>query len=123
MIEQLGPQRLIVSLDLFRGRVRSLIDGWSLATPEQVAGELIDLGVRRLIVLDMARVGVDLGTGTRQLTRDIKRMDCEIEVTCGGGIGTLSQLKELANDGCDAVLIATALHDGRLGRDELCQVD
>jgi phosphoribosylformimino-5-aminoimidazole carboxamide ribotide isomerase len=122
MLARLGPERLIVSLDLCQGRVRSPMDRWSNAPPTRVASDLIQLGVRRLIVLDVAHVGLDRGTGTRHLTREIKRMDAEIEITCGGGISTLPQLQELADDGCDAVLIATALHNGRLGRHELRQL-
>ncbi len=121
MIDRLGPDRLVVSLDLRRGRVRSQVESWNSAEPSPVASQLIQLGARRMIVLDVTHVGSDQGTGTRQLTRDIKQMEPSVELICGGGIGSVDELIQLADDGCSAALIATALHDGRLGQEELRQ--
>ena len=40
-------------------------------------------------------------------------------LVAGGGVRGLNDLALLANVGCDAALVATALHDGRLGPAEV----
>ena len=43
----------------------------------------------------------------------------EIELLAGGGVRGRADLERLAAAGCDAALLATALHDGRVERADL----
>ena len=122
MLDEVGIQRVVVSLDLLKGNVRTQVQEWAAASPLQVAGTLIRMGVASLILLDVARVGIDKGTGTRSLCRDVRSLSDRIEITCGGGISTAQDMHDLANDGCQFALVASALHDGRLGRVQLDQI-
>jgi phosphoribosylformimino-5-aminoimidazole carboxamide ribotide isomerase len=110
-----GPDRLIVSLDLRDGRPITQIESWRNWSAESIGRAAIDLGVRRLIVLDLARVGVGQGAGTEQLCRALRDYSPDIELTAGGGVRGPKDLDVLAQAGCDAALVASALHDGRLG--------
>jgi phosphoribosylformimino-5-aminoimidazole carboxamide ribotide isomerase len=122
ILNHAGSQRVVVSLDLMRGRTWTRVGAWQNCPPSQVAGDLLRMGVRRLILLDVSRVGTGTGTGTVKLLRDIRSKDAHVQLICGGGVNSLKQIDELAGEGCDGVLLASALHSGRLGAEELCRV-
>jgi phosphoribosylformimino-5-aminoimidazole carboxamide ribotide isomerase len=118
-LDSAGADRTVVSLDLDEGRPRTRIAAWHEADPLAIADELLALGVRRMILLDIRRVGMGQGTGTEELLRVLRQRDPHLELTCGGGIQDLQDVQRLARDGCDAVLVASALHRGALGREHI----
>ena len=114
-----GRSRLIFSLDLKDGQPLGTLAGWRAADAWSIAEEAIEAGVRRLIVLDLARVGGGGGVGTEDLCREIKHVHPEIELIAGGGIRGVEDLRRLEPCGVDRALVASALHDGRLEPKEL----
>jgi phosphoribosylformimino-5-aminoimidazole carboxamide ribotide isomerase len=119
MLARYGPDRLVVSLDLDAGVPRTRIAAWQTDDAITLAERLLELGVRRLILLDLRRVGMREGTGTESLLRQLRAHDARLQIISGGGIRDVESIRELAAQGCDAVLLATALHEGRIGRAEL----
>jgi phosphoribosylformimino-5-aminoimidazole carboxamide ribotide isomerase len=119
MLECYGGDRLVVSLDLDDGVPRTRIAPWQHDAALTVAWHLIDLGTRRMILLDLSRVGMNGGTGTERLLNELRAESAELEIVCGGGIRDAQALHKLARQGCDGVLLATALHEGRIGRAEV----
>ncbi len=85
---------------------------------QQIALTAFRGGVRRMIVLDLARVGMGEGVGTEQLCRSLACRLPELEIIAGGGVRGPGDLDSLARAGCDAALVASALHDGRLAAKE-----
>ena len=80
--------------------------------------------MRRFIVLDLADVGVGGGTSTLDFCRTFfddysEHFSGGIELVAGGGVRNFEDLEQLADAGCSAALVASALHDGRLGKDEI----
>jgi phosphoribosylformimino-5-aminoimidazole carboxamide ribotide isomerase len=121
LLSIVGPERLVFSLDL-HGRVpRVAAPAWQGFDAEQIARAALELGVRRMIVLDLARVGVGDGVGTEPLCRQLRTWDAQLEITAGGGVRHRGDLESLAQAGCNAVLVASALHDERITRDDLRQ--
>jgi phosphoribosylformimino-5-aminoimidazole carboxamide ribotide isomerase len=114
LLQLAGTERLVFSLDLKNGRPVTRVPEWRDTSADHVARLAIDIGIRRVIVLDLARVGVGEGTGTATLCRRIREFDPSCQLVAGGGIRGLADLRELAAAGCDGALVATALHDGRL---------
>lgn len=114
LVPALGAERLVFSLDLKHGR--PLVQSPQLAelSPRQIAQRAIECGVRRLIVLDLAQVGVGAGLSTLELCAALKREYPALEITTGGGVRDLQDLQRIADAGCDAALVASALHDGRI---------
>jgi phosphoribosylformimino-5-aminoimidazole carboxamide ribotide isomerase len=126
----IGAHRLVFSLDLrdgvplrewpgCGGRTPILPgdagqDRNPVTTPEAIAGAAVARGVMRLIVLDLARVGVGAGTGTEELCRKIASTYPHVEVIAGGGVAGPDDLKRLEACGVRGVLVASALHDGRV---------
>jgi phosphoribosylformimino-5-aminoimidazole carboxamide ribotide isomerase len=114
IVDVVGPQRLIFSLDLKAGVPLTSAPAWQGLTPEQIGTIALRAGVRRMIVLDLARVGMDGGVGTEPLCRTLRCLAPELEIIAGGGVRSTADLDSLARAGCDAALVASALHDGRL---------
>jgi phosphoribosylformimino-5-aminoimidazole carboxamide ribotide isomerase len=112
-------ERVIFSLDL-KGGV-PLGDGaaWDNADAWGIAGRAVAAGVRRLITLDLARVGEGGGTGTEDLCRRLAAAYPAVEVAAGGGVRGVDDLRRLKECGVTAALVASALHDGRLRAEEL----
>jgi phosphoribosylformimino-5-aminoimidazole carboxamide ribotide isomerase len=104
---------LIFSLDLREGR--PLGQGWAGGAAE-IAGQAVALGARRVLVLDLVRVGVGSGVGTEELCAALARAHPEVEVSAGGGVRGADDLRRLMGLGVRAALLASALHDGRLTR-------
>jgi len=67
LCDQYGGERVIFSLDLKGGRPLGEVAAWQAADAWSIAAQAVGCGVRRLIVLDLARVGVGEGLGTEAL--------------------------------------------------------
>lgn len=111
---QLGADRLIFSLDLKAGKPLGDLSAWQSDDVLGIAEEAIACGIQRLLVLDLARVGVSEGTGTDELCRRLAVSHPDLQLIAGGGIRSQADIDHLAACGVAWVLVASALHDGRL---------
>jgi phosphoribosylformimino-5-aminoimidazole carboxamide ribotide isomerase len=118
MCAEVGRERLIFSLDLKSGVPITRWPAWRDLNPLEIATIALRAGVRRMIVLDLGKVGMGQGVGTERLCRDLKCLKGDLQIIAGGGIRGPSDLCSLAAAGCDAALVASALHDGRLSAAE-----
>jgi phosphoribosylformimino-5-aminoimidazole carboxamide ribotide isomerase len=66
------------------------------------------------VVLDLARVGVGTGVGTEELCARLHRHDPALQLTAGGGVRGPDDIQALYASGVQYVLVASALHDGRI---------
>jgi phosphoribosylformimino-5-aminoimidazole carboxamide ribotide isomerase len=112
-------ERVVFSLDLRGGSPLGKVEKWRTADSFGVAEQAIELGVRRVLVLDLARVGVGGGTGTEELCKRLAAKFPHVEVSAGGGVRGADDLHRLRDVGVCNVLVASALHDGRLSPDDL----
>jgi phosphoribosylformimino-5-aminoimidazole carboxamide ribotide isomerase len=109
---------LVLSLDLRAGRVLSPDPELArLGAPEALA-RLASLGVREVIVLDLARVGSGAGPDVA-LVRELCARAPELELLAGGGVRDVADLRALADAGAAGALVATALHSGAIAADDL----
>jgi phosphoribosylformimino-5-aminoimidazole carboxamide ribotide isomerase len=108
------PERVVFSLDLRDGAPLGDTAGWATADVWSLAGRAVSLGVGRLLVLDLARVGGGAGTGTDALCARLAATYPEVEVSAGGGVRGVADLRRLRASGVRAALVASALHDGAL---------
>ena len=109
-------ERIVFSLDLKAGVPLGDATAWGASEPAALAARAVSLGVRRIIVLDLAQVGVGGGVGTEALCRRLTEAHPDLEVTAGGGVRGADDLRRLKQCGVRGVLLASALHDGRLTR-------
>ncbi len=108
------------SLDLQNGvsMLAKTATGWS-RHPNEIVRQVIACGVSKLIVLDLADVGMGSGARTGSLCRSILTEFPNIHLTSGGGVRSRADLNEWRASGVQQVLVASALHDGRLMPNDL----
>jgi phosphoribosylformimino-5-aminoimidazole carboxamide ribotide isomerase len=116
-----GSERIVFSLDLRDGQPVLHPGAGHVGTPLELAAAAVAAGVPALLVLDLARVGTGSGPDLA-LISELRRAHPIVELLAGGGVGSRADLDALAAVGCDGALVATALHDGRLGRQDLTAV-
>jgi phosphoribosylformimino-5-aminoimidazole carboxamide ribotide isomerase len=114
IVETSGQERLVFSLDLLGGELLASSDELKHRSALEIVVEVASLGIKRLIVLDLADVGVGGGTRTLALCEQIHTRCPEMELVAGGGVRNLHDLRKMALAGCSVALVASALHDGRL---------
>jgi phosphoribosylformimino-5-aminoimidazole carboxamide ribotide isomerase len=117
---EFGPDRVLFSLDLKYGEPLFAPDAvFDSTAPLGIAAVAQDAGIRRMIVLDLAAVGTGAGLSTLPLCREIRHRFPGVQIVTGGGIRNANDLRELNRAGLDGVLIATALHNGSITRNDL----
>ena len=118
-IKRFGSEKVVVSLDLMGDRVVSRFALGALAEPLALLRRFQDAGVSQVIVLDLARVGSGEGVNLPFLREVLRNITAKVFV--GGGVRDVKDLVELKNIGVFGVLLATALHSGRISLKELKQ--
>ena len=108
-------ERMVFSLDLIAGKPLGNGAAWRSEDAWAIAERAVESWVRTMIVLDLARVGGGTGTGTEALCGRLASHYPKLEVVAGGGIRDRADLVRFKELGIRGVLVASALHDGRLG--------
>ena len=106
--------QLIVSLDLRGGQPVFADPAWQSLTALQAAARLRDLGVQRLLLLDLQAVGTGAGIPTLTLCRELKQQFPELQLITGGGVRGPECVAAAEQAGVDALLVASVLHQGTL---------
>ncbi len=120
ILSDLGPRRVIFSLDLYEGRaVMAPGAQWPSDDPEVLAYQAIEWGVAHVLLLDIARVGTGRGVGIEGLLKSLHAARPDIRIIVGGGISGIEDVVDLRNAGASGVLMGSAFHDGRIGRLDL----
>jgi phosphoribosylformimino-5-aminoimidazole carboxamide ribotide isomerase len=104
-----GP-RTTFSLDLVAGSLQAADETLAELSALAVAELVMGMGVEELIVLDTSTVGAHGGPSGVDLCRQIRQSHANVRILSGGGIRHRSDVRTLLEAGCDAVLVATALH-------------
>ena len=117
----LGKERVIVSLDLRGDEVLSGFELGRLAEPLTFLRELEVRGVSQIIVLDLTKVGSGEGANIAFLQKVLRTIKAKVFV--GGGVRDVKDLVELKELGVYGVLVATALHSGKISPESLKQAD
>ena len=118
-VASFGSEKVIVSLDLMGDRVLSRLQPDMVVEPMTLLREFQEMGVSQIIVLDLAKVGSGEGVNKLFLNDVLKEIEAEIFV--GGGVHDINDLLELNDLGVFGVLVATALHTGKISAEELKQ--
>jgi phosphoribosylformimino-5-aminoimidazole carboxamide ribotide isomerase len=110
---------LLFSLDL-RGGVPLRV--WDTTDAGSIAAEAIARGARRVLVLDLARVGEGAGIGTETLCANLATTYPSVEVWAGGGVRGRDDLEQLRSAGVRVALVASALHQRVLTRADVEEI-
>lgn len=110
----LGGNRTVFSLDLRGGRPLCPPRLLAPDTPvDEIARAARLAGARTMTLLDVARVGSHAGVDAEAIRR-VRAGAPDVSLIAGGGLRGLADVEEAAALGCEGVLVATALHDGRM---------
>jgi phosphoribosylformimino-5-aminoimidazole carboxamide ribotide isomerase len=120
ILEFYGKEKIIVSLDLMKGKVLSKSESLSSKNALSAASSLVDLGIGKMILLDLARVGSGEGIDF-DLIKEIQR-SLNVKLYVGGGVRDISDLLLLKDFGVEGVLVASALHSGKITFEELAKI-
>lgn len=118
-LDRIGRDRYIFSLDLRDGHPITVVPEWAGQGAEQIAAIVIAMGVQHLLTIDLAHVGMHHGTATESLCRTLHQRHPSVRLTAGGGIRGPEDIARLDEAGCTAALVSSALHDGRLTRNDI----
>jgi phosphoribosylformimino-5-aminoimidazole carboxamide ribotide isomerase len=118
-VELFGSEKIMVSFDLMGDRVISGFELGALKDPVALLREFQEVGVSQIIVLDLCRVGSGEGVNMPFLKKVLKKSKAKVFV--GGGVRDVKDLVELKDIGVFGVLVATALHSGKISLKELKQ--
>ncbi len=114
ILQQWPSGQAIASIDLYRGQVRSAVSDWRRKSVLQLTRIFVGAGARSIILLDLAAIGGDTGCCTANQVRELCESFPQLHLISGGGVRTVSDIRELLCAGCGHVLVASALHDGRI---------
>ena len=110
------------SLDLRGGRPLAAAPELKDRDPAAIVAGAANAGVDAILTIDLARVGSEAGPD-EQLIRRLRAAVPAAMLVAGGGVRDVGDLERLAARGCDAALVATALHTGRIRRADLQRLE
>ena len=114
----LPAERLLFSVDVVNGRVRSRCPALHDADPSAVLDLMARDGWSQFILLTLDRVGAGGGPDWALLEEAAKRFP-ELSLIAGGGVRTPLDLQRLASMNVSGALIATSLHRGWIAPEDL----
>ncbi|WP_256295827.1 1-(5-phosphoribosyl)-5-[(5-phosphoribosylamino)methylideneamino]imidazole-4-carboxamide isomerase [Haloarchaeobius salinus] len=111
-ISEQYPDGVLVSLDAKGGEV--VVSGWTEGTgldPAEAVGRYEELGAAGILFTDVDVEGRLDGVQTEPVRRLVDAVD--IPVVASGGVATLGDVRALRDAGAAAVVVGSALYEGR----------
>jgi phosphoribosylformimino-5-aminoimidazole carboxamide ribotide isomerase len=111
-ISETHPESVVVSLDAKGGEV--VVEGWTQGTgldPAEAAGRYADLGAAGILFTDVDVEGQLEGVNVEAVEAVVDAVS--IPVIASGGVATLDDVRTLHDAGAAAVVVGTALYEGR----------
>ena len=111
LCEQHGSHRVVVAVDAKDGMVA--LQGWTEASRVSVlelAGQMAELGVTRLLYTDIARDGMLSGPDLE--TNALLAQETGLAVLASGGVASAGDIRDLAATGVEGVVVGRALYTG-----------
>ena len=112
-----GSERVVVSVDAKEGLVA--LQGWkeaSTTTVFQLASQMAQLGVVRLLYTDIARDGAL--SGPDFITNERLVIETGLAIQASGGVASVEHIKDLVPTGVDGVIVGRAIYTGGVSLSE-----
>jgi phosphoribosylformimino-5-aminoimidazole carboxamide ribotide isomerase len=117
-IEQFGAEKIILGADCINGKIAT--NGWQqtseLAVQDFISGYKAK-GISYVICTDIAKDGMLQGPSI-ELYKKIME-STSVKLVASGGIATISDVHEVKEIGCEAVIIGKAIYENRISLKEL----
>ena len=105
-------RKIVVSIDMMKRKVLACDPELAGRTPLQLLQRLSGLKLEGVILLEMDKVGTSAGLDVQFLEKAAAAT--EYSLILGGGVKGNEDLRVLEEMGFAGVLLATALHNGRI---------
>jgi phosphoribosylformimino-5-aminoimidazole carboxamide ribotide isomerase len=109
----------LLSLDASQGQLLVAEARWRSRSVTELVGWWHQRGWQHFLALDLASVGTGQLHWSWQLLRTARSAAPQARWYLGGGVRCVDDLHLLAADNVEAVLVASALHDGRILPDQV----
>jgi len=120
-LEIIGSRKTIVSIDMYRESIQTTVKELQNQSPIESIKTIEDLGAKKIILLDLYKVGQKIG-GIPPLYLKI-REQFNGEIIVGGGIKDISDIDTYKQHDFSGVLVGTALHDGTIEIEKLRKIN
>lgn len=112
---EIWGEKIVIALDARDGQVAT--QGWTVGSARStvdVAAEMAEVGVRRLLYTSINRDGMFDGPDLAGLAAIQQAVGPEVGVIASGGIATLDDLIALRDQGLEGAIIGSALYTGAI---------
>ncbi len=112
LIQAYGDERVVVSLDTYKGKVK--IEGWQKDTEleiSEVLDNLIELCISTIIVTDIGRDGMLSGPNVDLMNRVREK---GFKVIAAGGVSKMKNLDNLNEAGCYGAISGKAIYERKI---------
>jgi len=116
-----GSHKTIVSIDMYNEIIQTNVKDIKNLHPIEIVKKIEDLGVDKIILLDLYKVGQKVG-GIPPLYLKI-RDNYKGKILVGGGIKDIRDIEMYKHNNFSGVLIGTALHDGTIDIEKLRKIN
>lgn len=116
-LKYLGNDKIIVSVDMYKGKIISNIKEIKNQVPLKVIEKIEKIGIKEIILLDLYRVGQKIGGIPLSYIEILHSFNGIVLV--GGGIKNFNDIVNYKKKHFSGVLIASALYDGSLNIEKL----
>jgi phosphoribosylformimino-5-aminoimidazole carboxamide ribotide isomerase len=116
-VKAIGRQKIVGSLDYKEEQILTKSEEIMKLSVTRAAEMFEKKGASEIIFLELSRVGTLQGLETKNLKEIIQTV--KIPVLTGGGIESVREIIALQNLGVAGVLVATALHKGKIRPEDL----
>jgi HisA/HisF family protein len=117
VVREVDASRVVFSLDLKLGRpiLHPEFHDTAGTAPDPIilAARAVDAGARRVLVLDIGRVGTGCGVELG-LIEGLRKRFPGIRLLAGGGVLARRDLDRMRSAGCNGALVASAIHNGAI---------
>jgi phosphoribosylformimino-5-aminoimidazole carboxamide ribotide isomerase len=113
-INRYGSDRIILGADARNGMIA--VSGWEETTPAELipfVSSWHERGITKVISTDIAADGM-LGGVSLNMYREMRKAIPHIYIIASGGVGSIADIENLAEDAIPAVIIGKALYEGRI---------
>lgn len=122
-LDEFGPSRIILGLDLRDGYVAT--HGWQEKSDlhwRNFLDSYYEKGLRKVICTDIQRDG-NLEGPALSLYRDILSTFPDLHLIASGGISSREDLEELKRAGLSGAIVGKALYEGNIGLNEITELN
>jgi len=120
-LEIIGSHKTIVSIDMYKEVIQTNVKEIQNQHPIEIIRKIEELGVKKIIILDLFKVGQKIG-GIPPLYLEIRKQ-FKGQILVGGGIKDIRDIEVYKQCNFSGVLIGTALHDGTIEIEKLRKIN